>query len=99
MKQKLRGTKERPRLSVFRSNRYIYAQIIDDSRGITLAAAGSAGVEIKNKTQMAQKVGELIAQKAVKQKISQVVFDRGVRRFQGRIKALAEAARAQGLKF
>ncbi len=79
-----------PRLSVFRSNRYIYAQVIDDRKGETLAAAG--GKE-------AAAAGEMVAKKAKEKKIAEVVFDRGAYKFHGRVKALAEAARRGGLKF
>ncbi len=84
------GTKIRPRLTVFRSNKYIYGQIIDDTKGITLTAA---------KGEDAKKVGEKIAEQALKQKIKKVVYDRRHYKYHGKIKALAEAARAKGLEF
>lgn len=94
VRQKVRGTSERPRLSVFRSHRHIYAQVIDDQKGVTLAAAqGGAKIEV------AKQVGEAIAQKALVKKIHKVVFDRGWYKFHGRIKALAEAAKEKGLEF
>lgn len=93
-----------PRLSVFRSNKHIYAQIIDDKAGKTLVAASDLNLdsklkEKKTKTQKAQLVGEKIAQLALKQKIKKVVFDRGCYLYHGRVKALAEAARQAGLDF
>jgi len=100
------GTPERPRLSVFRSDKHIYAQLIDDFAGKTLAAAASTveavrGPELKNGGNLAaaKKVGLAIAAKAKEVGITAVAFDRGGRRYHGRIKALADAARAGGLKF
>lgn len=100
------GTAERPRLSVFRSDKHIYAQVIDDYAGRTLAAAGTTdgdvrGSELKNGGNIAgaKKVGLAIAAKAKAAGISAVAFDRGGRRYHGRIKALADAAREGGLKF
>lgn len=96
----VKGTSERPRLSVFASNVHISAQIIDDSLGKTLAAATTVGKKITTtKTAAAQALGAEIAKAAKKAKISQVVFDRNGRKYTGRIKALAEAAREEGLKF
>ena len=94
------GTSERPRLSVFRSNKQIYAQIIDDITGKTLAAASSQGIKEKaNKTETAAKVGELIAKKSQEAGIQAVVFDRNGYLYHGRVRELAEAARKSGLKF
>jgi large subunit ribosomal protein L18 len=100
------GTAERPRLSVFRSDKHIYAQIIDDYTGKTLAAAASTsaevrGAELKNggNVAAAKKVGLVIAAKAKEAGIAAVCFDRGGRRYHGRVKALADAARQGGLKF
>jgi large subunit ribosomal protein L18 len=100
------GSPERPRLSVFRSDKHIYAQIIDDHAGQTLAAASSAiaedrGVELKNGGNIAaaKKVGMAIAAKAKEKGITAICFDRGGRRYHGRVKALADAAREGGLKF
>ena len=92
VRAKINGTAEVPRLCVFRSNKYIYAQIIDDEKNKTLA---SAKAELKS----ADKVGEEVAKKAIKQKIKKVVFDRGGYKYHGRVKALADAARSAGLKF
>lgn len=95
----------RIRLSVFRSGKHIYAQLIDDSKGGTLAAASSMDKDIKDKVkststiEAAKLVGELIAKKALSAKVNQVVFDRGGYLFHGRVKALADAARAGGLDF
>jgi large subunit ribosomal protein L18 len=96
---------ERPRLSVFRSSKHIYAQIIDDQNGVTLAAASSLESELKGglktgaDTAAAAAVGKLIAERASKAGITQVVFDRGGYIFHGRVKALADAAREGGLSF
>lgn len=88
----VKGTKERPRLSVFRSNKRIYAQLIDDSKGITLLNASDIKIS-------ALKVGENLAKKALEKGIKAVVFDRGGYKYHGRVKALAEGARQAGLKF
>jgi large subunit ribosomal protein L18 len=104
VRAKIRGTKKRPRLTVFRSNKYTFAQIIDDEKGITLVAANEKQA-LKNtsknqtKTERATAVGEILAKKALKKGIKKVAFDRGHYRYHGRIKALAEAARANGLIF
>jgi len=93
------GTKERPRLSVFRSNRYIYAQLIDDIEGKTLAAASSKEVKgVGDKKSQAKAVGLLIAKKAKEKGIKSTVFDRGAYKYHGRVKALAEAFKEGGLK-
>ena len=98
---KVRGTAERPRLSVFRSNRAIWAQIIDDGKGCTLASAGSVHVTDKglSKKDQATKVGELLAERAKAAGIAKVVFDRGPYLYHGRVKALADGARQGGLDF
>ncbi len=95
----VKGTAERPRLTVFRSNKQIYAQLIDDVKGHTLAAASSAGLESMPKKEQAAKVGALIAENALSQGISTVVFDRNGYLYHGRVKELADAARNAGLKF
>jgi len=97
----LAGTTERPRVSVFRSNRSIYTQIIDDVAGKTLAAARSGEVEAAglDKSGVAKKVGELLAQRALAQGIETVVFDRSGYLYHGRVKSLAEGAREGGLRF
>ena len=95
----------RPRLSVFRSSKHIYAQIIDDAKGTTLAAASSLDAELKTELKTgadvaaAAQVGKLIAERAVKAGVTQVVFDRGGYLYHGRVKALADAAREGGLSF
>ncbi len=98
---KILGTAERPRLSVFRSNKHIYAQLINDDKGATLVNASD--LEIKNekgaKINKANSVGQLIAKKALDLKISEVVFDKGSYKYHGLIKSLAEGARTAGLKF
>lgn len=95
------GTAAQPRLSVFRSNKEIYAQIIDDERGVTLVAASSRenGVSKDTKTETANAVGKLIAEKALKAGITTITFDRGGNLYHGRVKSLAEGAREAGLKF
>lgn len=94
VRAKVSGTAARPRLSAFRSNKYVYAQLIDDERGITLAAASSRTVKGG-----AAKVGEALARAAAEKKITQAVFDRGGYRYAGQIKALADGARTGGLNF
>jgi len=100
---KISGTSERPRLSVFRSNKQIYAQIIDDAEGTTLASASSIDKNIASKTvnkvEQAKLVGQLLAEKAKEAEVETVVFDRGGYLFHGRVKALADGAREGGLKF
>lgn len=96
---RISGTPERPRLCVFRSNKQIYAQVIDDLAGNTLVSASSKGIDEGTKSEIAVKVGELIAKKALEAGISTVVFDRNGFLFHGRIKSLADGARKGGLKF
>lgn len=96
---KIRGTADRPRLTVFRSNRYLSAQLIDDMAGVTLAAASSRGLKGKAKQAVATQVGEALAAAAKAKNISLVVFDRGRYRFTGKVKQLADGARAGGLQF
>ncbi len=102
VRAKIYGTEKRPRLCVFKSNKHIYAQVINDEKGFTLVSASD--LEIKDskkdkKINLAQKVGELIAKKAKDKKIQTVVFDRGGFRYHGRVKTLADEARKQGLQF
>ena len=99
IRAKVVGTSERPRLCVFRSNKYIYAQLVDDKSGKTLAAASDIKIKAGNKVERAQKVGEALADLAKGKNITKVVFDRGGFLFAGRVKALAEAAREKGLEF
>lgn len=101
VRSQVRGTPERPRLSVFRSNRAIWAQLVDDRNGRTLASAASVHVTAKglSKTEQAAKVGQLLAERAKAAGIERVVFDRGPYLYHGRVKALAEAAREGGLDF
>ena len=100
IRRKIFGTAERPRLSVYRSNVHIYAQLIDDLEGHTLAAADSREVEgAENRTDAARRVGELIANRATDAGIEAAVFDRGGNKYHGRVAALAEGARAGGLEF
>ena len=99
VRRKVSGTAERPRLSVYRSNVHIYAQLVDDDAAKTLAAADSREVgEAENRKEAARKVGELIANRATDAGIEAVVFDRGGNKYHGRIAALAEGARSGGLK-
>jgi large subunit ribosomal protein L18 len=105
LRKRIKGSGARPRLSVFRSNIHIYAQVIDDTTGRTLAAASSkdrtlsGALDGKTKTERAQAVGKLIAERAKNAGIEQVVFDRGGYQYHGRIQALADAAREGGLTF
>ena len=103
IRRTIKGTAERPRLSVYRSNKQIYAQIIDDLNGVTLASASSSSKDFEvmkeKKVEIAKAVGKAIAAKAVKGGITSVVFDRGGYLYHGRVKALAEGAREAGLKF
>ncbi len=105
LRKRVSGSPERPRLNVFRSNAHIYAQVIDDVKGYTLAAASTnekgwaADAETKTKTEQAALVGRLVAERAVAAGVSKVVFDRGGFKYHGRVKALAEAAREAGLNF
>lgn len=93
------GTTKRPRLSVYRSNAFIYAQLVDDASGKTIFAVSDMKIAKGNKMEKAIEVGKLIATKANEMKITEVVFDRGGFLYAGRIKALADSARSNGLKF
>ncbi|PLT31343.1 50S ribosomal protein L18 [Peribacillus deserti] len=103
VRAKLSGTEARPRLNVYRSNKHIYAQLVDDLTGVTLASASTLdkdlGLESTSNLEAAQKVGELVAKRAVEKGVKAVVFDRGGYLFHGRVKALADAARENGLEF
>ena len=100
IRKKITGTMEIPRVSVFRSLKHIYAQVIDDGQGTTLAAASSIGLKIEGgNIEGAKQVGKVLAEKAIEKGISKVCFDRNGRLFHGRVKALADAAREAGLKF
>ena len=99
IRKKIVGTAERPRLSVFRSNKQIYAQVINDKAGVTLAAASSLGFEKMNKTEQAKKVGLLLAEKAKAAGVESVVFDRNGYLYHGRVQSLAAGARDGGLNF
>ncbi len=101
IRKKISGTASRPRLSVFRSNRHIYAQLIDDVAGRTLAAAASVegGIEAAKPVDVSRAVGERLAERAREAGITEVIFDRNGYRYHGRVQALAEGARAGGLKF
>jgi large subunit ribosomal protein L18 len=105
IRKKVKGTPEKPRLAVFKSEKHIYAQIIDDTKGHTLVSASTLDKELRQKLsktyniEAAKEVGRLIAQRALSLGIKTVVFDRGGFKYHGRIKALADAAREAGLKF
>jgi len=105
VRKKVTGTAERPRLNVFRSLNHIYAQIIDDTNGVTLVSASTLDEALKGKLkstgnkEAAKEVGKLIAKKAIEKGIKSVVFDRGGYIYHGRVKELAEAARGEGLEF
>ncbi|MEC0247201.1 50S ribosomal protein L18 [Paenibacillus chitinolyticus] len=104
VRKKIQGTTARPRLNIFRSEKHMYAQIIDDVNGVTVASASTQDKELKEvsnggNVEAARKVGELIANRAKEKGVSQVVFDRGGYLYHGRVQALAEAAREAGLEF
>jgi large subunit ribosomal protein L18 len=101
IRSRLSGTGERPRLAVFRSVKHIYAQVIDDTKGHTVVAAGSNEKDLKNGGNVAgaKEIGKLVAERAKDKGIKAVVFDRGGYQYHGRVKALAEAAREAGLEF
>ena len=108
MRSKIIGTSEVPRLCVFRSNKYTYAQVIDDSKGATLISVTMEDIKKESKrkskdahgkSEVARGIGKLVAEKAMGKKIEKVVFDRGGYKYHGRVKALAEGAREGGLKF
>ena len=96
---KIRGTVARPRLTVFRSNKFIYAQVIDDTKGHTLASASDVKIIKGKKTERAKEVGRTIAKICLQAKLKKVVFDRNGFKYTGRIKLVADEARASGLKF
>ncbi len=105
VRAKINGTSKCPRLNVFRSNKYIYAQLIDDEKGKTLVAVTDKTLKIKSKIKEFSKinnaleVGKILAEKAIEKKIKKIVFDRGGYKYHGRVKAVAEGARQGGLKF
>ena len=101
VRKKVRGTPERPRLAVFRSNKHIYAQVIDDVQGHTVAAVNWVEADLKALARMeqAKRAGELLAQRAKDAGVEECVFDRGGYRYHGQVKALADGAREGGLKF
>ncbi len=102
IRKDIRGTASRPRLNIFRSNRYIYAQLIDDVAGVTLAQANSYEAAVANngnKTEQSAAVGKLLSERAKDAGIETVIFDRGGYLYHGRVKALADGAREGGLKF
>jgi large subunit ribosomal protein L18 len=101
IREKLAGTEQRPRLNVYRSLNHIYAQVIDDAKGVTLVSASSIAAKIKTggNVAAAKEIGKLVAERAQEKGIKKVVFDRGGYLYHGRVKALADAAREAGLDF
>ena len=105
VRRKISGSSDRPRLAIFRSLNHVYAQVIDDSKGVTIVAASSLDAEVrqerdgKAKSEVSALVGKLVAERAKEKGVTSVVFDRGGFKFHGRAKALAEAARKEGLVF
>lgn len=105
VRKKIQGTTERPRLSIFRSSKHMYAQIIDDIKGVTIASASTLDSELKDgienggNAEAARKVGELVAKRAKANGVEKIVFDRGGYLYHGRVQALADAAREAGLQF
>jgi len=101
VRSKISGTKERPRLCVFKSLKHIYVQLIDDKNKKTLVSASDSEItkKISGKIAKAKEVGKLVSKKAIEKKIEKVVFDRGGYKYHGRVKALADGAREEGLKF
>ncbi len=105
IRKKVTGTEDRPRLTVFRSNKHIYAQVIDDAAGATLAAASSVEKDVRtlsdfeNKTDLSAFIGKLIARRAMEKGVKKVVFDRNGFMFHGRVKAVSSAAKEAGLEF
>ena len=98
VRRKVRGTPQRPRLAVYRSNRHIYAQLVDDGSAHTLASASDVGMGDGEKTARANRVGKVLAERAKAAGVEEAVFDRGGRLYHGRVKALAEGAREAGLR-
>ena len=105
VRRKVQGTSQRPRLAVFRSLSHVYAQVIDDAQGVTLASASTLDAEVKaliegkSKSEQAKIVGQTVAKRALEKNITEVVFDRGGYIYIGRVQALADGAREAGLKF
>lgn len=102
VRAKIKGTSEKPRLSIYRSNRFIYAQVIDDQKRKTIVGVSEKNLSLKDKIKKSDKskeLGLLIAKKALEKKVTEVIFDRGSYKYHGRVKAVAEGARQGGLKF
>lgn len=101
IREKISGTAERPRLNVYRSLNHIYAQVIDDQKGVTLASASTLSLKLKTggNVASAKEIGKAVAERAIEKGVKKVVFDRGGYLYHGRIKALADAAREAGLEF
>lgn len=99
IRAKVTGDAKTPRLSIFRSNKYMYGQVVNDEKGVTLASASDMGLKAKTKVLRAKEAGKLLAKAAHGKKVTHVVFDRGGFRYAGRVRAFAEGAREGGLKF
>ena len=99
IRARISGTSEKPRLSIFKSNRHMYAQLVDDATGVTILGISSEKAEGKKMSEKSQSLGKMIAQAALAKKISKIAFDRGGFKYTGKIKAFADAAREGGLKF
>lgn len=99
VRKNITGVSDKPRVTVFKSGQHIYAQVIDDSKGVTLVAESDLKIKTGTKKEKAEKVGEILAQKAIKAKITKIVFDRGGFAYHGRVAALAEGLRKGGLQF
>lgn len=102
VRAKIKGTSEKPRLSIYRSNRFIYAQVIDDESKKTIVGVSEKNLTLKDKVKKSDRskeLGALIAKKALEKKVKEVIFDRGSYKYHGRVKAVAEGARQGGLKF
>lgn len=99
VRKNIAGVSDKPRIAVYKSGQHIYAQVIDDSKGVTLASESDLKITTGTKKEKAEKVGEALAQKAIKAKITKIVFDRGGFAYHGRVAALAEGLRKGGLQF
>ncbi|OGE10669.1 50S ribosomal protein L18 [Candidatus Curtissbacteria bacterium RIFCSPLOWO2_01_FULL_42_26] len=99
IRQKVSGNGQKPRLTVFKSNKYVWAQLIDDEKGTTLASASDKKIKSGTKVEKAREAGNILAKKAMKKKVKKIVFDRAGYKYHGRVKALAEGAREGGLVF
>lgn len=99
IRSKISGTQKVPRLSIYRSNKFLYGQLIDDEKGVTIVASSDMGLKEKTKTLRSKEAGKILAKNAVSKKVKKIVFDRGGFSYTGRVKAFAEGAREGGLEF